>query len=197
MTDNNTPDAQQPDEQPALPPLTITPPQNIAAPSDTEWQPLPGDQVPAAVLPQSPYAATTPQTPPQGMPVQHPSGPLPTAAYPAPAPRKPRNKPAIVMTALAIVFLLAAGAFGALWLVEQGDHKGTNSELQTVRSNLSKTTKQLEDTEKERASAVADKQRAEQSSAATKPCLDAAKATIRALTEDEFRKNFQEMVKQC
>ncbi|RSM74347.1 hypothetical protein DMH04_40095 [Kibdelosporangium aridum] len=196
MTDN-TPDAQQPDEQPALPPLTITPPQNTAAPSDTAWQPLPGDQFPAAVLPQSPYVTTDPQTPSQGAPVQHPSGPLPTVAYPAPAPRKPRNKPAIVMTVLAIVFFLASGAFGALWLVEQGDHKGTNSELQTVRSNLSKTTKQLEDTERERAGAVSDKQRAEQNSAATKPCLDAAKGTIRSISEDEFRKNFQEMVKQC
>ncbi|MCE7005587.1 hypothetical protein LWC34_22565 [Kibdelosporangium philippinense] len=196
MTEN-TPAAQQPDDapRPDLPPLTITPPQNTAQqPVDTEWLPLPGEQFPAAVLPQSPYQEQ--QTPYQET-NPYLSGPLPAVGYPAPVPRKPRNKPAIVMSALAIVFFLAAGALGALWLVEQGDHKGTSGELQTVQANLAKTAKRLEDTESERIKAVSDKQRAEQNAQATKPCTDAAKSVIRSINEEEFRKGFQEMVKQC
>jgi hypothetical protein len=37
---------------------------------------------------------------------------------------------------MALVSLLAAGAFGALWLIERGDHRTTTGQLSDVRAEI-------------------------------------------------------------
>jgi hypothetical protein len=182
-------------------------------------QPLPGQQFPAAILPQSDYGTAPhptvnlPQSesfPASGpFPVTGPpSGPFPVAGPPSepfpvpqpyypPQPGKPRNKPVIILTTLAILFFLGMGAFAALWLVEQGDHKGTNSELQTVQGNLTKTADELKTAQAQKTQADLEKQRALRDAEANKPCLDAAKGLIRALSDEEADKQYEAMIQKC
>jgi hypothetical protein len=187
-------------------------------------QPLPGQQFPAAILPQSDYGtAPHPTGPypggpqptvnlPQSEPFPAsgpPSGPFPAAGPPSepfpaapqpnypPQPRKPRNKPVIILTTLAIVFFFGTGTFAALWLVEQGDHKGTSSELQTVQGNLTKTADELKTAQAQKTQADLEKQRVLRDAEATKPCLDAAKALIRAFSEEEADKQYEVMIQKC
>jgi uncharacterized protein (DUF3084 family) len=117
--------------------------------------------------------------------------------YHPPLPRKPRNKSVIILTTLAIAFFLGTGTFAALWLVEQGDHKGTSSELQTVQGNLTKTADELTTAQTQKTQADLEKQRALRDADASKPCLDAAKALIRAFSEEEAEKQYDAMVQKC
>ena len=151
--------------------------------------PFPGQQFPAAVLPTSEYpAAGDGQPEPVVFP---PSGPFP-AVQP-----KPRSRATTVLTVLAVVFFLGTGAFAALWLVEQGDHKGTTSQLETVRTDLTKTSDDLKNAEQARSQAESAKQRTQRDIEHTKPCLDSAKRFVRALTEADAEKQYDDMLLNC
>jgi pentatricopeptide repeat protein len=84
-----------------------------------------------------------------------------------------------------------------LWLTEQGDHKGTSSELQTVKDNLAKTKDELKTSQDEKDKAVAARQRAERDAENSKDCLTAAKGLVRASSEEEADKLFDEMIDAC
>jgi hypothetical protein len=159
-------------------------------------EPLPGERYPAAVLPGGEYhpSGPIPVLPP-------PSGPFPAQAppsmYPAPRPRKPRNKPVMILTVALVFFVLASGALGTLWLVEQGNHKGTSSELQTVRDNLTKTQNDLKATRESEANASNAQHKAERDAEINKPCLDAARAFIRATNAADAQKRWDAMIDVC
>nr|WP_157527529.1 hypothetical protein [Kibdelosporangium sp. MJ126-NF4] len=99
---------------------------------------------------------------------------------------------------LAIVFFLGTGAFATLWLVEQGDHKGTTSELETVRANLTKTADELRSAQQARSQADTEKQRAQRDMENVKPCLDSAKRFAQgAFSEAEAEKRFDDLMLNC
>ncbi|ONI76074.1 hypothetical protein ALI144C_35845 [Actinosynnema sp. ALI-1.44] len=177
--------------------------------------PSPGQQFPAAVLPTSDYQSSGDSKPPT-----HNSGPThlepfsPSGSIPAqpaidvaqqfppsqPFPTTqstPRNKVMTALIVLAVIFFLGTGAFAALWLVEQGDHKGTTSELQTVRADLTKTADELKGAQQARSQSEADKQRLQRDVEHAKPCLDSAKRFVRALTDADADKQFDEMMINC
>jgi septal ring factor EnvC (AmiA/AmiB activator) len=52
------------------------------------------------------------------------------------------------LSALVAVFFLAAGAFGALWFVERGDHKTTQGQLTSARAETDDTRSQLQAAQK-------------------------------------------------
>jgi hypothetical protein len=176
-------------------------------------QPLPGQQFPAAILPRSEHPAGQhpgEQHPSEPFPVIGPSsrpfpmpGPVPVATgpfpqpYHPPQPRRPRNKPVIILASLAVAFFMAMGAFAALWLIEQGDHKGTSSELQTVQGNLTRTADELKTAQQQKSQADVEKQRALRDAEAAKPCLDAAKALVRAFSDEEADKHYEAMIQKC
>jgi hypothetical protein len=49
----------------------------------------------------------------------------------------------VVPVVLAVVLLLAAGAFMALWLIERGDHKATTVQLGGVRTEIAGVDKEI------------------------------------------------------
>jgi hypothetical protein len=168
--------------------------------------PFPGQQYPAAILPQSGYRTEPHPSGPQPAVTFPQNGPLPAAGPPSePFPVVPqpchqprtRNKPVIILAALAAALFLAMGTFAALWLVEQGDHKATSSELQTVQGNLTKTADELRTAQQQKSQADSEKQRALRDAEATKPCLDAAKALVRAFTDEEADKQYDVMIQEC
>lgn len=120
-----------------------------AAPQPTYEPPQPADQ-PTVAVPQAPYQQPTVSIP-------HPSEPFPVqapqvmevgpGAYP-PAPPKPKAGVNRVLVVLVAVFFVAAGAFGALWLVERGDHKTTQSQLTSSRAETDDTKTQLQAAQK-------------------------------------------------
>jgi uncharacterized protein (DUF3084 family) len=114
-----------------------------------------------------------------------------------PAPRKPRNKPVMILTIAVVFFVLAAGALGTLWLVEQGNHKGTTSELQTVKDNLAKTKDELKTVQSDKDAALAARQRLERDAENSKPCITTAKAFIRATSAADADKLFDQLIDNC
>jgi uncharacterized protein (DUF3084 family) len=130
-------------------------------------------------------------------PPSEPFAAQPQAPTYQPAPAKPRNKAVITLTIAVVLLFLTSGALGTLWLVEQGNHKGTTSELQTVKNNLGKTTDELKTAQDEAAKSNVDKQRTIRDMENNKPCLDAAKAYVRSLSEAEANKNYDNLIKAC
>jgi hypothetical protein len=179
--------------------------QTVAYPGDPH-EPRVGDQFPAAVLPGAPQPTAVlpgPGFPPSGpIPVAPQTGPIPvpppSQPLPAPyAPRKPRNKAVVWLTAAVAFFVLVAGVLGALWLVEVGDHKGTTSELQSVRDNLENAKGELKTALADKDSATAAKQRLERDAENNKSCLTSVKAMVRADNEQEFKKLADEVYINC
>jgi hypothetical protein len=141
--------------------------------------PLPGEQFPAAVLPQSDFGTVVAGPPPPYVP--------PTA----------RNKPMITLAVLAVLFFLTTTAFGALWAIEQSDHKGTDSELRTVRDTLGKATTELETVRSRYSEATSDKLRVEANLKVVQACVAAAEAYIRATDEAEAEEHYDSMLEEC
>jgi uncharacterized protein (DUF3084 family) len=144
--------------------------------------------MPIAVLPQSDYG-----------PQQPPSGPFPAMPpqLPPPAPRKPRNTPMVVLTVTAIFFFLTTAALGTLWLIEIGDHKSTSSELSTAQGSLTKTRDDLKAAESKQQAADLERQKTLKDVQAMQPCYNAARALLRAASEDDAKKRFEELVDAC
>jgi hypothetical protein len=151
---------------------------------ESEQRPVPGEQFPAAVLPQSEFGPKPPA-------VVH-TGPPPPGV-----PSAPRNKPMITLAVLAVLFFLTTTAFGAMWAIEQSDHKGTDSELRTVRDNLSKTTTELENARSLYSEATSDKLRVESNIKALQACVDAADAYLKATNEQDADKHYGAMLAEC
>jgi hypothetical protein len=149
-----------------------------------QGQPLPGEQYPAATLPPSePFPA---QSPPSD-PFPPPGPPPPQFAAP---PRKPRNKPAIVLAIVAAVFIAATGVLGTLFIVEQGDHKRTSGELGTVRDEL--------DSAKQSATHAADELKRKTARIdQMQGCVSAALKYLEARTEAEAETLFDNLYDSC
>lgn len=64
------------------------------------------------------------------------------------APSPPKRTAAVVLTIVAVLMLGAAATLGALWLVEQGDHKTTTAQLSTRDGQLATRDKELADEKK-------------------------------------------------
>lgn len=187
-------------------PAAVLPTSGYPAAGDGRAEPAAGAPVttepvfPQQFPPSQPFQAIDP--PSQPFPVLGPpSQPVPVLgppSQPLPAAQaKPRNRATTVFAVLAVVFFLGAGAFAALWLVEQGNHKGTSSELGTVRADLTKTADELKSAEQARSQAESAKQSTQRDLERTKPCLDSAKRLVRALTDAEAEKQYDEMMLNC
>jgi hypothetical protein len=71
--------------------------------------------------------------------------------------QKPRRgKGAIVLIAAAVVFLMAAGAFGTLWILERDDHRATTEQLTGPRAQAAEAKTKLREAEDKR-KAIGDK----------------------------------------
>jgi hypothetical protein len=141
----------------------------------TDQGQVPADQTPQA-LPTEQYAV--------GEPVGY-----------QPAPPKPRNKAAIWLSAVAVVFLLTTGAFGALWLTERGDHKNTTGQLNATRTEVENANVKLKDAEtkqKDTDTKLVDsqneKQKLEVAKQSSEACSNAAKDLVRALETNDKTK---------
>jgi hypothetical protein len=101
-----------------------------------------GQPIPNEPVSDEQYAAATLPAPESD---GYESGSYNTALYPTPAPVR-RGKAAVrVLTALTVVFFVAAGTFGTLWFIERGDHKATAGQLNATRGEADDSrTKQQE-----------------------------------------------------
>jgi len=71
--------------------------------------------------------------------------------------QKPRRgKGAVVLIAAAVIFLLAAGAFGTLWILERNDHSATTTQLTDSRTQAGTANAKLKEADDKR-KAMADK----------------------------------------
>jgi hypothetical protein len=156
-------------------------------------EPVPGQQFPAAVLPGTDYD-------------QHPSGPFPVphsepfpVQQPPPmyVPRKPRNKPVLVLSIAAVFFFLSTAALGTLWLIEKGDHKSTANELSSTQNSLTKTKDDLKSAEGREQAANVERQKTLKDIQAMQPCFNAAKAFLRASNEADANKAFDQLIDAC
>ncbi|MEV4317744.1 hypothetical protein [Actinocrispum sp. NPDC049592] len=178
-------------------------------------EPLPGQQFPAAVLPQTefgqqppsqPFPAipqvqpfpTTPQSQPfPAQPTTPQSQPFPAQQpFPAP-PRKPRSKALVALSVAAAFFFLASAALGTLWLIEIGDHKSTANELHTTQASLTKAKDDLKSAEGREQAANTERQKSLKDVQNMQPCYNAAKAFMRANSEQEADKLFDQLIDAC
>jgi uncharacterized protein (DUF3084 family) len=65
--------------------------------------------------------------------------------------QKPRwGRNAVVLIAAAVVFLLAAGTFGTLWIIERNDHSAASEQLTGARTEAEQARTKLRDAESKR-----------------------------------------------
>jgi cytoskeletal protein RodZ len=104
---------------------------------------------------------------------------------------QPRSKAVWVFTALIVVFLAAAGAFGVLWVNEKNDHKTTASQVETARaeSEDSKARTAAAEARTKDADTKAETAKSEQAkiqaeTAKDKKCADAGRAVFKVDEND-------------
>ncbi|RSM74346.1 hypothetical protein DMH04_40090 [Kibdelosporangium aridum] len=67
------------------------------------------------------------------------------------SPNPPARKRMIVPLVVLVLFVLAAGTFGTLWLLERGDHSKVSEELTVVRTETDGVRAKLSEAEKKQA----------------------------------------------
>jgi hypothetical protein len=122
--------------------------------------------------------------------------------------QKPRwGKGAVVLIAAAVVFLLAGGAFGTLWILERNDHSATTEQLTGSRTQAEAARTKLKEADDKR-KAIADKLQdavtKERTQVVTndryRPCADASRVfanAVRAQDSNALEKSIPDLTLFC
>ncbi|RSM74343.1 hypothetical protein DMH04_40075 [Kibdelosporangium aridum] len=119
----------------------------------------------------------------------------------SPAQRSRLTRWSLVVVA---VFVVATGAFGALWFIERGNHKTTadhlgtaRAEVQDAKTKLANMAKRHIDVQNRVKKAEQEIQKHEADAAANKPCTDAGHELVTAEEDAAIRAAVRQLEARC